>query len=690
MKADLLNNIIFGKYKVNKAIGKGSFGSIFQGKNIINNELVAIKAESDKKRMKFLDTEAYYLFYLKNFGIPEVKSFGIYKKYKVLIETLLGEDLKNLFNKKKVNIKDSCLIFIQLLDRLEYIHSKYIVHRDLKPENIMFDIETKKIIYLIDFGLATKYRSSKTKKHIKCAFANILVGSELFSSLNAITGFEHSRKDDLESAGYVMIFLLNKFKLPWSKEEDINSVIELKKKTTEEQLCKNLPKAFCDYMKYVKRLKFEEDPNYNYLRGLFIDLLTSLGMKNDLGFSWIPKYKKKQNVIHKYCSNTFNKKRCGPQQRLLYKIETEEKKRIKTVSENKENKIINSLNETKKEPSGKQITQFKKKPLILNDLNERFQSVDKLNHKIDINNFILENNTQKLINNQTSRKEEYNLNQPIIKTSENYIINKINQIESDKNKSELINDIPNNDNKLFIPINSSSINNEEVKKLNPYKKKYKMINKINDNFFLRKENELKNNSNMKIEVNDNNNNKFTHKKIKSANLPNKSFHSKGILSNLNLIKNNINYKKKMISNISNNYNKNNFNTEKNNRIFNNLNQDKIRLSKQIDYKNIFKMNFNTINVGLFNQNNNNNNFNNNIYNIINKIQKNINGKNIIRIKTTVYQDEDNIYKDLPENKNFTKSKKSTTIISSNNNKKRIPLKYHGINWKNFYNKTDEA
>ena len=252
----------------------------------------------------------------------------------------------------------------------------------------MFDIEYKNI-YLIDFGFAKKYRSSKTKKHIKCAYSNILVGSEMFCSANATGGFEHSRKDDLESAGYVMIFLLNKFNLPWAKALDTNSVKEIKEKTTEEELCKNLPKAFCDYMKYVKRLKFEEDPNYNYLRGLFIDLLTSLGMKNDLRFSWIPKYKKKQNVIHKYCSNTFNKKRCGPQQRLLYKIETEEKKRIKTVSENKENKIINSLNETKKEPSGKQITQFKKKPLILNDLNERFQSVDKLNHKIDINNFIL-------------------------------------------------------------------------------------------------------------------------------------------------------------------------------------------------------------------------------------------------------------------------------------------------------------
>ena len=103
MKSDFLNNVIFGKYKVNKVIGKGAFSLIFQGKNIINNELVAIKTEVDKKRIKLLDSEAYFLFYLKNFGIPEVKSFGIYKKYKVLIETLLGDDLIKLFNKLKKN-----------------------------------------------------------------------------------------------------------------------------------------------------------------------------------------------------------------------------------------------------------------------------------------------------------------------------------------------------------------------------------------------------------------------------------------------------------------------------------------------------------------------------------------------------------------------------------------------------------
>ena len=206
MKADLLNNIIFKKYKVNKIIGRGSYSSIFQGKNIINNELVAIKAEDNNKRIKMIDNDAYFLLFLKNVGIPEVKSFGIYKNYKVLVETLLGDDLLNIFQNKKINKKDICMIFIQLIDRLEYIHSKYIIHRDLKPENIMFDLETKKIIYLIDFGLAKKYRSGKTKKHIKNTFIILLLGSERYCSLNAMSGYEQSRKDDLESAGYVMIY----------------------------------------------------------------------------------------------------------------------------------------------------------------------------------------------------------------------------------------------------------------------------------------------------------------------------------------------------------------------------------------------------------------------------------------------------------------------------------------------------
>ena len=197
MKEELNNKIFFGKYKIEKILGKGSFGYVYKGKNIINNELVAIKTEDYKIKGDVLESEAYFLVYLKNFGIPEVKSFGIYKKYKILVQTLLDKVLETLFSKyNHINAKDICMIFIQLLDRLEFVHSKYIIHRDLKPENIMFDLEEKKYIYLIDFGLAKKYRSGKTKKHIKYKITNMLIGSERYCSLNAMTGGEQSRRDD--------------------------------------------------------------------------------------------------------------------------------------------------------------------------------------------------------------------------------------------------------------------------------------------------------------------------------------------------------------------------------------------------------------------------------------------------------------------------------------------------------------
>ena len=382
MKSDLLNKIIFGKYKVNKVIGTGSFGSIFQGKNIINKELVAIKTEADKKQIKLLESEAYFLFYLKNFGIPEVKSFGIYKNYKVLVETLLGDDLVKLFNKhRKMNMKDFCMIFIQLIDRLEYIHSKYIIHRDIKPENIMFDLETKKIIYLIDFGLAKKYRSSKTKKHISYSVPNILTGSERYCSINVMNGVEQSRRDDLESAGYVMIYLSSKKCLPWigtkikslSLKERFNYIKKIKNETTDEKLCEYLPKAFCYYMKYVKKLRFEEDPDYDYLRGLFIDLLTSLEMKNDLRFSWISKSKKEQNEILITKRNIYPRKQSGPQPRLLRKIEkieTEKKFKRKITSENFGYIINNSPNIDKNEEK-KNLKEKSNMPIKNVDLNEK-------------------------------------------------------------------------------------------------------------------------------------------------------------------------------------------------------------------------------------------------------------------------------------------------------------------------------
>ena len=620
MKSDLLNKIIFGKYKVNKVIGTGSFGSIFQGKNIINKELVAIKTEADKKQIKLLESEAYFLFYLKNFGIPEVKSFGIYKNYKVLVETLLGDDLVKLFNKhKKMNMKDFCMIFIQLIDRLEYIHSKYIIHRDIKPENIMFDLETKKIIYLIDFGLAKKYRSSKTKKHISYSVPNILTGSERYCSINVMNGVEQSRRDDLESAGYAMIYLSSKKCLPWKTTKTMNLrekfvyIKKIKNETTDEKLCENLPKAFCDYMKYVKKLRFEEDPDYDYLRGLFIDLLTSLEMKNDLRFSWISKSKKEQNEILITKRNIYPRKQSGPQPRLLRKIEkieTEKKFKRKITSENFGYIINNSPNIDKNEEK-KNLKEKSNMPIKNVDLNEKILNRTEIKDKNDKNNFVIENNEQNLINNQISITDENNVNQIQNKNAESYIINTINCIESNDNKKELLNDISNNDNIFDSPIFNSPLNYKGINQISSLKTKYNMINENNNNASLMKENELKNNSNLK---NEDINNKFISKKF---------------LNDMGLTRSNINYEKKMIPKKSDDYNENNFNLEKCEKIYINSNKDKIKLLKKIDNndnnnnKNILKMNFNTINVGIFNSNDyNDKNFFNNIYNIFNKVQNN--------------------------------------------------------------------
>ena len=172
MQLGLYNKLIFGKYKVTKLLGQGSFGYVLKGKNIISKEPVAMKIEDWKMKGNILESEAYFLFYLKNFGIPEIKSFGVFNKYKILVQTLLGENMDQIFSKnsRNNNMKDVCKIFIQLLDRLEYIHSKYVIHRDLKPENIMIDCETKNIIYLMILAWQKNIEVGKLKNILNLQF----------------------------------------------------------------------------------------------------------------------------------------------------------------------------------------------------------------------------------------------------------------------------------------------------------------------------------------------------------------------------------------------------------------------------------------------------------------------------------------------------------------------------------------
>ena len=210
------NPVVFKKYQVKKKLGEGAFGEVYLGQAIENKAYVALKVEPRKIAKPILQSEAFLLYSIAGPGIPAVKSFGKVKNYNVLVEPLLGKSLFDIFaeNHKEMPIEDICLIGKQVIDRIQWIHSKFIVHRDIKPDNFLIGKDDPNVIYLIDFGLSKKYRSSNSGKHIRFGFTGKLTGTVRFASANALRGGEQSRRDDIESIGYMIVYFMKK-RLPW-------------------------------------------------------------------------------------------------------------------------------------------------------------------------------------------------------------------------------------------------------------------------------------------------------------------------------------------------------------------------------------------------------------------------------------------------------------------------------------------
>ena len=229
---------------------------------------------------------------------------------------LLGSSLEDIFQnqQKKYSIKTVCMIGIQMLDRIEFIHSKNIIHRDIKPDNFTIGMDNKShIIYALDFGLSKKYRSSRTHQHIKYNVNKKLTGTARYASINALKGTEQSRRDDLEAIGYVLLYFL-RGSLPWQglhvhKNEDrYKKILAKKKGTTAEELCKGFPKEFADYINYTRNMEFEVDPDYKYLRGLLLSILEKENCAYDFWYDWV---KEKPNItndhiaIERYMKNNY-------------------------------------------------------------------------------------------------------------------------------------------------------------------------------------------------------------------------------------------------------------------------------------------------------------------------------------------------------------------------------------------------
>lgn len=298
LKNKLMTDVIVSKkYKIVKLIGEGSFGKIFEVKNLYTNEQLVIKIEK-KNDKNILKHEANIYNRCKGLkGFPQLRTFGTEESFNYLVTDLLGDSIESLREKcgGKLKLQTILTLGTQLLNRLENLHELGIIHRDIKPENILIghnDSANRKTFYLIDFGLS-RFFIDNTGSHKTIVFNKKLIGTLRYVSINIQDGIEPSRRDDLISLGYILLYCLNGY-LPWQSNNIDSSLseqtekIELIKKIKREipliELCKDIPYEFLIYMSYCYNLNYDEKPNYEYLRTLFLNLFK---MKNfDISFNY--------------------------------------------------------------------------------------------------------------------------------------------------------------------------------------------------------------------------------------------------------------------------------------------------------------------------------------------------------------------------------------------------------------------
>ena len=499
-----INQIFFKKFKVLNLISVSKFSSIYEGININTKEKVAIKLEEINK-YNLLENEAYTIFSIKGFGIIDLISFGKNKKYYIMIQPFLGDSLSKLFlsKNKNFNIVDICLIAIQCLERIEWIHKNNIIHRDIKPDNFLFGIKDPRIIYLIDFGLSKKYRSKRTFKHIKYSYTKKIIGTARYTSTNSLRGFEMSRRDDLESFCYMIIYFVLK-KLPWqdikatTRVEKYQKILQLKTMFDIEDYKFVLPNEIIKIFKYVKHLKFEEEPNYLIIKNSFKSILYKYGRTEDEVFSWI----KDEHILNSKVSPNFTLRKSSLKKRIFDNIQRYQKdeylnnnlpkKNISNITEISPNYTpMNTFNQIKK--SKYNILTFPSKDSMFKNINfsstpenRTMSSFKAINKTINIkpkkiNNGVLKYlkigkanmlkykkiNIRTKIDNEKAKKEIFNIG---LKRDKHKIKNKIyfNAYKNSENSQIIENDYiinKNNSNNFvnnrdFIYLNE----NEDIKR----------------------------------------------------------------------------------------------------------------------------------------------------------------------------------------------------------------------------------
>jgi len=295
------NHEILKKFEILEKIGGGSFGQIFKVKDKATGEILAMKIEKkrDGKQMMVLRENQIMKDFKAEPGFAQTHSYLKNDEFHYLVMTHLGPNLETLKLSKGGNfsLKTVLILGHQIISRIHSFHKQNYLHRDIKPENFVIGAEEDDYnIYLIDFGLSRSFLS-EDGHHIPFKDKKGMVGTARYVSINTHLGYEQSRRDDLESIGYILIYFV-KGSLPWqnlpakNKEEKYEKILDIKRKTTIEDLCKDLPKKFIDFFYYVRNLAFKATPNYDFLKELFSEMLKENGLEMNMMYDWSKKVDK--------------------------------------------------------------------------------------------------------------------------------------------------------------------------------------------------------------------------------------------------------------------------------------------------------------------------------------------------------------------------------------------------------------
>ena len=279
-------SVISNKYRLARRLGGGSFGDIYLGEYIPTTEKVAIKFEKHGARCPQLRHEYKVYRELQHCaGFGKVHYFGQHDCYNVMVMELLGYSLEDLFNKcgRRFSLRTVLQLADQVLERVETMHNRHLIHRDIKPANFVVGHgPTATTVHCIDFGLSKRYRHPRTLQHIAYRDGRSLTGTPRYASINNHLGIEQSRRDDLESIGYVLVYFLRGV-LPWqglkakTASKKYKMIMEKKQSVSISELCQGCPVQFAEYLTYCRSLSFDGKPDMQYLRGLFRDLYIHQG-----------------------------------------------------------------------------------------------------------------------------------------------------------------------------------------------------------------------------------------------------------------------------------------------------------------------------------------------------------------------------------------------------------------------------